>query len=55
MQFQRQNNPHGHTVFGTNLGRSIKSAGSRNRDTEYKKKKRWTAMRLQVLQLAEVN
>ncbi|MEI6192650.1 MAG: CsoS2 family carboxysome shell protein [Nitrosomonadaceae bacterium] len=37
MQFQRQNNPHGHTVFGTNLGRSIKSAGSRNRDTEYKK------------------
>jgi hypothetical protein len=37
MQFQRQNNPHGHTVFGTNLGRSIKSVGSRNRDTEYKK------------------
>lgn len=37
MQFQRQNNPHGHTVFGANLGRSIKSVGSRNRDTEYKK------------------
>ena len=33
MQFQRQNNPHGHTVFGTNLGRSIKSIGSRDRDT----------------------
>ena len=32
MQFQRQNNPHGHTVFGTNLGRSIKSIGSRDRD-----------------------
>lgn len=38
MQFQRQNNPHGHTVFGTNLGRSIKSVGSRNRDTEYSSK-----------------
>jgi len=37
MQFQRQNDPHGHTVFGTNLGRSIKSFGSRNRNTEYKK------------------
>lgn len=37
MQFQRQNDPHGRTVFGTNLGRSIKSIGSRNRDTEYKK------------------
>ncbi len=37
MQFQRQNDPHGHTVFGTNLGRSIKSVGSRNRVTEYKK------------------
>ncbi|MDP1708858.1 MAG: CsoS2 family carboxysome shell protein [Gammaproteobacteria bacterium] len=35
MQFQRQNNPHGHTVFGTNLGRSIKSIGSRDRDREY--------------------
>lgn len=32
MQFQRQHNPHGHTVFGTNLGRSIKSIGSRDRD-----------------------
>lgn len=37
MQFQRQNDPHGHTVFGTNLGRSIKSIGSRNRDAEYRK------------------
>ncbi len=34
MQFQRQNNPHGHTVFGTNLGRSIKSIGSRERARE---------------------
>lgn len=33
-QFQRQNNPHGHTVFGTNLGRSIKSIGSRERARE---------------------
>ncbi len=31
-QFQRQNNPHGHSVFGANLGRSIKSIGSRERD-----------------------
>lgn len=35
MQFQRQNNPHGHTVFGANLGRSIKSIGSRDRDREH--------------------
>ena len=35
MQFERQNNPHGHTVFGTNLGRSIKSAGSRERNREH--------------------
>ncbi len=34
MQFARQNNPHGHTVFGTNLGRSIKSIGSRERQHE---------------------
>jgi len=34
MQFQRQHNPHGHTVFGTNLGRSAKAMGSRNRDME---------------------
>lgn len=34
MQFERQNNPHGHTVFGTNLGRSIRSVGSRERDRE---------------------
>ena len=33
MQFQRQHNPHGHTVFGTNLGRSAKAIGSRDRDT----------------------
>ncbi len=36
MQFQRQNDPHGHTVFGANLGRSVKSVGSRNRNAEYK-------------------
>ena len=30
-QFQRQANPHGSSVFGTNLGRSVKSAGSRDR------------------------
>lgn len=35
MQFQRQNNPHGHTVFGANLGRSIKSIGSRDRTREH--------------------
>ncbi len=34
MQFQRQHNPHGHTVFGTNLGRSAKAVGSRERDRE---------------------
>ena len=34
MQFARQHNPHGHTVFGTNLGRSAKSAGSRERNRE---------------------
>lgn len=33
-QFQRQSSPHGHTVFGTNLGRSIKAIGSRQRDSE---------------------
>ncbi len=31
-QFGRQNNPHGASVFGTNLGRSIKHVGSRERD-----------------------
>lgn len=35
MQFQRQNNPHGHTVFGANLGRSIKTIGSRDRASEH--------------------
>ncbi len=30
-QFQRQANPHGATVFGTNLGRSARSVGSRDR------------------------
>jgi hypothetical protein len=30
-QFQRQANPHGSGVFGANLGRSVKSAGSRDR------------------------
>lgn len=34
MQFARQHNPHGQTVFGTNLGRSAKSAGSRERNRE---------------------
>ncbi len=34
MQFQRQHNPHGHTVFGTNLGRSAKAVGSRDRVRE---------------------
>ena len=33
-QFARQSQPHGHTVFGTNLGRSARSVGSRSRDTE---------------------
>lgn len=37
MQFQRQNDPHGHTVFGANLGRSVRSIGSRNRGMEYSK------------------
>ncbi len=32
MQFQRQHDPHGHSVFGTNLGRSIKTISSRERD-----------------------
>ncbi len=31
-QFARQANPHGATVFGTNLGRSMKTAGSRERN-----------------------
>lgn len=31
-QFQRMHNPHGHSVFGTNLGRSLKTAGSRTRE-----------------------
>lgn len=34
MQFARQANPHGASVFGTNLGRSIKSIGSRERNRE---------------------
>ncbi|MHB8387228.1 CsoS2 family carboxysome shell protein [Metallibacterium sp.] len=34
MQFQRQHNPHGHTVFGTNLDRSAKAVGSRERSRE---------------------
>lgn len=34
MQFQRQHNPHGQTVFGTNLGRSLKAVGSRERSRE---------------------
>jgi len=33
-QFQRQADPHGHTVFGTNLGRSLRQAGSRDRQRE---------------------
>lgn len=33
-QFGRQNNPHGASVFGTNLGRSIRHAGSRQRDDD---------------------
>ena len=35
MQFQRQNDPHGHTVFGANLARTVKSIGSRNRSVVY--------------------
>jgi len=31
-QFQRQANPHGASVFGANLGRSVRSIGSRQRD-----------------------
>lgn len=34
MQFQRQHNPHGSTVFGTNLGRAAKAVGSRERSRE---------------------
>lgn len=37
MQFQRQNDPHGNTVFGANLGRSVSSIGSRNRGIVYSK------------------
>lgn len=33
-QFARQSQPHGASVFGTNLGRSARSVGSRSRDTE---------------------
>jgi hypothetical protein len=33
-QFRRQANPHGHSVFGTNLGRSARSVGSRERERE---------------------
>ncbi|APX89988.1 hypothetical protein BV394_09885 [Brevirhabdus pacifica] len=33
-QFARQSQPHGTSVFGTNLGRSARSVGSRSRDTE---------------------
>jgi hypothetical protein len=33
-QFQRQSNPHGATVFGTNLGRSAQGVGSRQRQRE---------------------
>jgi hypothetical protein len=31
-QFQRQANPHGSSVFGTNLGRSARAVGSRDRN-----------------------
>lgn len=31
-QFQRMHNPHGHSVFGMNLGRSLDTAGSRTRE-----------------------
>jgi hypothetical protein len=31
-QFQRMHNPHGHSVFGMNIGRSITSVGSRTRE-----------------------
>jgi hypothetical protein len=33
-QFNRQVDPHGHSVFGTNLGRSARSLGSRDRKRE---------------------
>jgi len=33
-QFRRQNNPHGASVFGANLGRSIRHAGSRERGAD---------------------
>jgi len=33
-QFGRQNNPHGASVHGTNLGRSIKHVGSRERNAD---------------------
>jgi len=33
-QFARQTQPHGHSVFGTNLGHSASMVGSRSRETE---------------------
>ena len=33
-QFERRHDPHGHSVFGAKLGRSIKSIGSRERNRE---------------------
>jgi hypothetical protein len=33
-QFNRQVDPHGHSVFGTNLGRSARSLGSRDRNRQ---------------------
>ncbi|MDW8370288.1 MAG: CsoS2 family carboxysome shell protein [Geminicoccaceae bacterium] len=33
-QFERQANPHGHSVFGTNLGRSARWVGSRSRERD---------------------
>lgn len=33
-QFNRQSQPHGQSVHGNNLGRSVRSMGSRNRETE---------------------
>lgn len=33
-QFSRQSQPHGHTVFGNNLGRSARAVGSRNRSCD---------------------
>lgn len=35
-QFQRMHDPHGHSVFGLNLGRSLKTAGSRTRESPRK-------------------